>query len=134
MRHYETTIIMQPNLPESEVEAIVTGVEKELAERFSGQNLVVNRWGKRPLAYPIRKYSEGYYVLYEYDSEDENSVSGLEGRLRINEGVMRFLTVRRDEELQTEAKMKARFIKRRKHSEDDDSDMSTSYSEDDSED
>jgi small subunit ribosomal protein S6 len=133
MKHYETTIIAPPNLSEADLESLVLGVEKDLNERFDGREVVVNRWGKRPLAYPIRRFNEGYYVLYEFDSEAETCISGLEGRLRLNENVMRFLTVRRDEELKTEAKMKARAAKKKKQAEEEDSGRSSSYSDDDDE-
>ncbi len=115
MNQYETIIIAPPNLGETDLEALVTGVEKDLAERFEGKNVVVSRWGKRQLAYPIKKYNEGYYVLYEFESENKDCISGLEARLRLNENVVRFLTVRRDEERKSEARMKERFAKRKKH-------------------
>ncbi len=115
MRHYETVVILPPNLGETALEETLTGVEKELVERFGAQQLAVNRWGKQNLAYPIRKFKEGYYILYEYDSEREDTISGLEARLRINESVIRFLTVRRDEELRTAERMKVRCAKRKKN-------------------
>jgi small subunit ribosomal protein S6 len=130
MAHYETTIIAPPILGEADLEGLVAGVEKELGERFGGKNIVVNRWGKRTLAYPIKKFSEGYYVHYEYESDSESCVSGVEGRLRINENVMRFLTIRRDEERRSENKMKQRTAKRRKHGAAEDSDAGDSYDED----
>ena len=130
MNQYETIIIAPPNLGEADLEGLVTGVEKELAERFGASNLVVHRWGKKTLAYPIRKYTEGYYVLYEYESDNPDCVSGLESRLRINESVMRFLTIRRDEERQSEARMKERFAKRRKHTDSGEVGESDVYTED----
>lgn len=130
MAQYETTIIIPPVLGESDLEGVVTSVEKELGERFGGKNIVVNRWGKRTLAYPIKKFNEGYYVHYEYESDSESCVSGVESRLRINENVMRFLTIRRDEERRSEQKMKERTAKRRKHGAAEDSDSSEAYDED----
>lgn len=119
MKQYETVIVSPPNLGEVDLEALVTGVQTELAERFGGTSIVVTKWGKKTLAYPIRKYTEGYYVLYEYQSENEDCVAKIEARLRINENVMRYLTIRRDEERQSEARMKERFVKRKKHASDD---------------
>lgn len=130
MKQYETTVLTPPNLAESELEALVTGVERELGERFGGQKVVVNRWGKKTLAYPIRKFTEGYYVLYEYESDSENCVSGLEARLRLNENVMRFLTVRRDEERKAEEKMRERSAKRRKHQEAEEPDSAETFGDD----
>ncbi len=114
MRHYETIIILPPNLGDEGVETLTTGVEASLSEQFGAENLVANKWGKKNLAYPIRKFNEGYYILYEYDSDSDSCVSGIEGKLKLNENVMRFLTVRRDVELKTEAKMKERFAKHAK--------------------
>ena len=128
MRKYETVIIIPPNLGEAAMDAVVTGVEADVRDRCGGQNLVVNRWGKQNLAYPIRKFTEGYYVLYEYESDGQEVIGQLHGRLRINEGVVRFLTVRRDEELRTEARLKERAAKRKKHS--GDTDESDSFGDD----
>jgi len=129
MNQYETIIVTPPNLGEADLEALVSGVERELNERFAGTKVAVNRWGKRQLAYPIRKFTEGYYVLYEYESDSKDCVSGLEARLRLNESIMRFLTVRRDEERRSEARMKERFAKRKKHAGEEGSD-SEIYTED----
>ena len=118
MKQYETTIVIPPNLSDTEVEAIVTGIEADIRDRCGGSNLVVNRWGKQSLAYPIRKFTEAYYVLYEYESDSKDLVSQLQGRLRINEGIIRFLTIRRDEERRTEARLKEKLAKRKRHGED----------------
>lgn len=117
MRHYETTIIIAPNVGEEVAKEAITSIETELKERFEGENIVVSLWGKKPLAYPIRKFNEGFYGFYEYDSSSESTISGLEARLRLNENVMRFLTVRRDEEMKSEARMKERYAKKRKFNE-----------------
>jgi len=129
MRHYETVVILPPNLGETALEEVVTTLEKELSGRFGGQAITVNRWGKQTLAYPIQKYKEGYYVLYEYDSDREDTISGMEARLRINESVIRFLTVRRDEEKRTAERLAARIAKRKKQ-EAGDSGVLGSYDED----
>jgi small subunit ribosomal protein S6 len=114
MRHYETVVILPPNLGEAPIEEVVTTVEKELTDRFGAQAVTVNRWGRQTLAYPIKKFKEGYYVLYEFDSDRDDTISGLEARLRINESIIRFLTVRRDEEKRTAERLAARIAKRKK--------------------
>jgi len=129
MRHYETVVILPPNLGETALEEVVVTLEKELSGRFGAQAVTVNRWGKQTLAYPIQKYKEGYYVLYEYDSDKEDTISGMEARLRINESVIRFLTVRRDEEKRTAERLAARIAKRKKQ-EAGDSGVLGSYDED----
>lgn len=129
MRHYETVVILPPNLGETALGETVGSIEKELAERFGAQGITVNKWGKQTLSYPIRKFKEGYYVMYEFDSDRDDTISGLEARLRINESVVRFLTVRRDEEMRTAERMKVRIAKRKKQ-ESEDSGVLGSYDED----
>lgn len=97
MRDYEVTIVIQPLLEEAG--------RAELIERLS--NLLVpgpkedgaltaNHWGVRRLAYPIKKFQEGYYVLYEAKL-DPTRIKDIERSLQYNEDVLRYLVVRKDE-------------------------------------
>ncbi|MEJ2422742.1 MAG: 30S ribosomal protein S6 [Acidobacteriota bacterium] len=112
-KEYETMLILPPNLGEKDLDETIETIQKELTDRFGAENLAVDRWGKQNLAYPIRRFNEGYYVLFNYESGRTDTISGLESRLRLNESVMRFLTIRRDEEHRSEARMKARYGKRK---------------------
>lgn len=80
---------------------------KEFIERFKkvveGQEGVVSQvdeWGLRDLAYRIDKQSRGFYTLFRYSSSAK-AVEELERNLRLTDGVLRYLTVRADEEVQT---------------------------------
>ena len=131
MRHYETMIVVPPNVSESDLDNMVKSYEEELRNRHGASEAVVQKWGKRNLSYPIQKFTEGYYVLCDYKSEKEDIIQSFEGRLRVSETILRFLTIRRDEELKTEARLKERSAKRKKHGGDmDDSDaFGDDYSE-----
>jgi small subunit ribosomal protein S6 len=88
---YETTFILEPGLDEAKVnEEIerVTGWIKDLG----GEVIEVQRWGKRRLAYEINRRRDGNYTLFLYQGPG-NVVKEIERRLKLNEQVMRVLTV-----------------------------------------
>lgn len=91
MNKYETTFILEPGLDETKVnEEIerVTGWIKDLG----GELLEVQRWGKRRLAYEINKRRDGIYTLLLYTGPGA-TVKEIERRLKLDEQVMRVLTV-----------------------------------------
>jgi small subunit ribosomal protein S6 len=95
-RRYETICIIKADIGEAEIKAIVTK-SSELIVRESGTVNVVDEWGRRRLAYPIQKKNDGYYVLFDYNSEPAASKE-LERSLKINEDVVRQQTVKLDTE------------------------------------
>lgn len=89
MRKYELVCLIQPDLDEAAFNGIVDRVKVWVAE--SGGNVdKVDIWGKRKLAYPIRKQREGNYVLFNLSLET-TATSGLEQNLRYTETVMRHM-------------------------------------------
>lgn len=108
MRIYELIFIVKPDLPEEEINSTVETVEEAIT---SGGATIdkTDRWGKRKLAYKVQKYSDGYYVLIQYSLEGVESLpKEIERRLRVADQVIKFMTVRIDEDLQRLAKLKAR--------------------------
>ncbi len=95
MRPYEVVFIVHPDLDENALNETVEQVKGWVAA-VGGQVSKVDLWGKRQLAYPIRKRREGYYVLLEAEMPGE-AVARLERNLRIHEPIMRYLIVRTDE-------------------------------------
>ncbi len=95
IRPYELVFIAHPDLDESAFQAVVTRVQEAIA-KADGTVVKTEIWGKRPLAYPIRKRREGYYVLMHLDMPAAK-MPELERFLRLQEPIMRFLFVRRDE-------------------------------------
>ena len=94
MRNYELTFIVHPELDKEGVSAAIESV-KQLVLESGGQVNQVDPWGKRRLAYPIRKQREGYYVVMQVQLPPE-AISELERRLELSEEVLRYLLVRTD--------------------------------------
>lgn len=95
MRRYETILIAHVDLSEDELSgliarysAIVTGQKGILVK--------VERWGKRKLAYMIKKQARGVYVLMDYAGESA-AVNELERNLKINDKILKFMTVLKDD-------------------------------------
>ena len=89
---YETIYIVRPELPEDALKAISDKVSG-IIETGSGIVLTLDDWGKRKLAYPIRKNSKGHYVYFNYVAPSD-LVAELERQLRIDDQLLRFLTVK----------------------------------------
>ncbi len=94
MRNYEVAFIAQPDLDEASITALVEKV-KGWITAAGGQVSQVDLWGRRKLAYPIRKQSEGQYVLLQSQFEPV-TVHELERNLRFTEQVLRFQVIRLD--------------------------------------
>ena len=92
MRNYELMFILRPDLDET---AVYETVEK-VSGWITGSGGTVDKidmWGKRPLAYPIRKQKDGQYVLVQAQIEPKFGAE-LERNLRFQEPVLRFLLTR----------------------------------------
>jgi len=92
VRPYEAMIIFDPDAEESAVTAVLDrGVE--VVKANGGNPGAVNRWGKRALAYEIRKKREGYYVVVEYTA-DPRATAELERMLTLADEVIRHKIIR----------------------------------------
>jgi small subunit ribosomal protein S6 len=91
VQEYETVFILDPGLDENQVNEEVQKVEG-LISGHGGKVLDTQRWGRKRLAYEIRRKRDGVYTLIKHESSGE-SVKELERRLRLDENVMRVLTV-----------------------------------------
>lgn len=105
-RVYEILFIVDPNLGEPEVDALATQVQG-YAEKEGGRVQKAEKWGKKRLAYVIGKHREGSYVLLVVEGRG-SMVKEVERRIRVTDGVIRFLTVRVDEDLRKAERRKAR--------------------------
>ena len=68
MREYELLLIIDPNLEDTETESLIERVKSNI-ESNGGEALKVDPWGKKPLAFPIKKNNDGYFVLFIFRSE-----------------------------------------------------------------
>ena len=91
MTKYETTFILEPGLDEARVGEEVERVTQWIRD-LGAELLDVQRWGKRRLAYEIHRKRDGIYTMFLYQGPG-SVVKEIERRLRLNEQVMRVLTV-----------------------------------------
>lgn len=91
MTKYETTFILDPGLDEAKVNEEVDRVVQWI-KGLGGEVLEVQRWGKKRLAYEIGRRRDGIYTLLLYEGPGA-TVKELERRFRLNESVLRSLTV-----------------------------------------
>jgi len=97
VREYETTFIVQPEISEEGCQELFGRIDSIL-ERAGARRLLHDDQGKRRLAYDIRHFQKGRYVTTYYMDEGP-AVTTLERQLRIEESVLRFLTVLKTEEI-----------------------------------
>src|SRR5438094_939954 len=105
MRKYELIFIIRPDATEEEVDKLITQMEG-VVSGAGGKLEKVDKMGRRRLAYHVGRYREGLYVLYVFEGSGE-TVKEFERRLRVTDSVIKFLTVRTDEELKRAEKLKA---------------------------
>ena len=94
MNKYELCVVVSAKL-EDDARAELVECVKELITRFEGTVTDVDDWGKKRLAYEIEKMHEGFYYFVHFESEPDTPAQ-IEGRLRIMDGVIRYLCVRQD--------------------------------------
>ena len=92
MRRYETIVILKPSLGEAENQAIIDRAIGTI-EEFEGSIVKIDKWGLRKTAYPIMKETQGYYVYMQYAGQPA-AVDEMERVFRIDEKVMKYLTVK----------------------------------------
>ena len=113
-RFYEVMFIVRPDIADEELDKLIAGFEHTVTNG-GGTMRSTEKMGRRKLAYLVRKFSEGQYVLMTIDA-DGPLVAELERRLRVTEPVIKFITVRMDEEAKRIEKLKAIRATRQKKS------------------
>jgi small subunit ribosomal protein S6 len=100
-RMYETIYIVKPDLADEENKALTTRIN-EVIETMNGEVRKLEDWGIRKLAYPINKLARGRYMYLRSDG-DATLIAELERRLRIDERVIRYQTVKLEKDTITVA-------------------------------
>ena len=103
-RTYEVMYIVRPDLEEAELDKLVEGFEKNVTDG-GGEIKSTEKMGRRRLAYTVRKFNDGMYILMTIVANG-SLVGEIERRLRVSEQVIKFITVRIDEEEKRLAKVK----------------------------
>jgi small subunit ribosomal protein S6 len=105
-RLYEVMFILRPDIAEEDADKLITGFAATVTNG-GGTVKSTEKMGRRKLAYVVRKFADGNYVLMTIEASGP-VVLELERRLRVTEPVIKFITVRMDEEEKRLAKMKAK--------------------------
>ena len=105
MRTYEVAFIAAPTLTTEELDGFINHLQT-VVDSKNGKVIKIDNWGKKSLAYKIKKYRDGYYVVLTIEG-DGSTIAELERRFRVTDSIIRFLSVRIDEDLERSEKIKA---------------------------
>jgi len=101
MRHYENLVIVKPTLTEEEIKNTIAAVEETLTSN-GAEIKARDVMGMRKLAYPINKNERGFFQVIYYTMEP-SAIAEVERRFRINEELLRFVTIKYDSKREVEA-------------------------------
>ena len=104
-RTYEIMFIVRPDVEEADLDKLIEGFSGNITSG-GGEVKTVEKMGRRRLAYTVRKFNDGFYVLLTV-AVPGSLIVEIERRLRVSEPVIKFITVRMDEEEKRLAKVKA---------------------------
>jgi len=93
-RTYESVVIINAALEDEQVEATISRMQ-ETVTTHGGELIELDKWGRKRLAYPIKKAKSGYYVVFRF-SATTDLVATLERNYRLDENVIRYLTIQLD--------------------------------------
>jgi len=100
LRRYETVIIVPADLPDDDI-IILVDRYKSIITNQKGLVMKVEKWGKRKLAYEIKKHNRGFYVLIDFAGQSA-VVAELERNLKIDDKILKFLTVKKIDQVNLE--------------------------------
>jgi small subunit ribosomal protein S6 len=103
-RLYDLIFIARPATPEDEIKKVLTTIEHAVAEK-GGKIEKTEHWGTRKLAYKVAKHREGIYVYQQVRTNHAELVHELERRLGVQDSIIKYQTVRLDEELKRQKKL-----------------------------
>lgn len=109
-RTYEIMYIAQPETAEDDINKLNEGIQK-LIEGEGGSVVRIDNIGRKKLAYEIDRKKEGYYVLLETEGSGRE-IAEIERRFRVNDAVIRYITVRVDEDRKAAEKIRAKRERR----------------------
>jgi small subunit ribosomal protein S6 len=105
VRNYEVVFIAAPTITSEELDGFISHAQT-VVEGKNGKVVKVDNWGKKSLAYKIKRFREGYYVVLSIEA-DGAAIAELERRCRVTDYIIRFISVRIDEDLKRSEKIKA---------------------------
>lgn len=106
MRVYEVLFIIAPNVEEGDIDTLITQLS-DVATNQGARVAKIDRMGRRRLAYQIQKFTEGYYVVFTVEGTGAE-IAEVERRMRVTDAIIRYITIRIDEDLKRAEKFRAR--------------------------
>jgi small subunit ribosomal protein S6 len=103
-RLYDLIFICRPDTPEAEVDKLIATLEHTVADK-SAKIEKIEKWGRKRMAYRVRKLREGFYVYMSIRSNHGELIKELERRLKVADPVIKYLTIRIDEEMKRQQKL-----------------------------
>jgi small subunit ribosomal protein S6 len=105
VRNYEVVFVAAPTLTSEELEGFINHIQT-VVEGKNGKLVKIDNWGKKSLAYKIKRFREAYYVVLSIEG-DGSTIAEVERRFRVTDYIIRFISVRIDEDLKRSDKIKA---------------------------
>lgn len=107
-RTYESVVIINAALEDDQIEATITHIQETITTH-GGEILDLDKWGRKRLAYPIKKSKSGYYAVFRFNATTD-LIATLERNYRLDENIVRYLTIQLDKfALEAIAKQKEAF-------------------------
>ena len=97
MNRYETIYIVNPNLDVDSLSEVVTKFS-DLVTKLNGSMVKIDEWGKKKLAYEVKRFDKGHYVLFDFCGLP-GLVKELERNLKLDDRVLKYLTVKTEEDV-----------------------------------
>ena len=91
MRKYESIVVYSPELNKGQLSEQISKV-KEILNNVGVEDIFVEEWGKRKIAYSVKKQTMGYYVCFYYETNNTKANDELTYNLRINDSILKFQT------------------------------------------
>jgi small subunit ribosomal protein S6 len=110
-RLYEVIFITRPDTPEPEIDKIIATLQ-HAADEKQAKLEKIEKWGRKRMAYKVRKLREGFYVYIALRSSHGELIKELERRLKVADPVIKYMTIRIDEDMKRQQKL-ARHRERR---------------------
>jgi len=97
MNHYETIYIVNPTLDDDSLKEAIDKFS-DLIKKLKGSIVKVNEWGKRKLAYEVKQFDKGYYLVLDFCALPK-MVTELERNLKLDDRILKYITVKIDENI-----------------------------------
>ncbi|MBW1672400.1 MAG: 30S ribosomal protein S6 [Deltaproteobacteria bacterium] len=95
MNHYETIYIVNPTLDDDSLKEAIDKFS-DLIKKLKGTIVKINEWGKRKLAYDVKRFDKGYYVVLDFCALPK-MLTELERNLKLDDRILKYITVKIDE-------------------------------------